>query len=268
MKTGIKKSVFIVFCLVLLAALFVISRLSVRGKKPVAMTVSAAQSLKDVMAEITELYQKQYPQTQVVVNLGGSGSLQRQIEQGAPVDLFISASLEHMEKLREKGLLQEDAYYRLLQNRLVLVTRKDDLDISGFDDLLSERVETVALGEPGSVPAGKYALEALSYFGMDERIKEKAVFARDVREAEAWVESGNARAGIVYITDALGSKSLRIAAEAPPESHSPIIYPVGVIKNGQVKEAKKMVEFLFSKEAAALFEKYGFITLPGDDYGF
>lgn len=173
-----------------------------------------------------------------------------------------------MENLKDKGLLHEDTYYQLLRNRLVLVTPKDDLDISGFEDLLADKAEVVALGEPGSVPAGKYALEALSYFGMDERIKEKAVFARDVREAEAWVESGNARAGIVYITDALGSKSLRIAAEAPPESHSPIIYPVGVIKNGQVKEAKKMVEFLFSKEAAALFEKYGFITLPGDDYGF
>jgi len=263
-----KKSEFYLFCFLLIVALIVINGLAVPEEKPVTLTLSAAQSLKDVVAEITDLYQKQHPQIRVIVNLGGSGSLQRQIEHGAPVDLFISASLEHMENLKDKGLLHEDTYYQLLRNRLVLVTPKDDLDISGFEDLLADKAEVVALGEPGSVPAGKYALEALSYFGMDERIKEKAVFARDVREAEAWVESGNARAGIVYITDALGSKSLRIAAEAPPESHSPIIYPVGVIKNGQVKEAKKMVEFLFSKEAAALFEKYGFITLPGDDYGF
>lgn len=263
-----KRSGFYPIGLTLLVVLFVVGLLARPGEKPVTLTLSAAQSLKDVMAEITALYQEKHPKIQVVVNLGGSGSLQRQIEQGAPVDLFFSASLEHMEKLKEKGLLHEDTYFRLLRNRLVLITSKDDLAIGGFQDLLSDRAEVVALGEPGSVPAGKYALETLSYFGMAERIKEKAVYAKDVKEVAAWVESGNAQAGMVYATDVLSSKSLRIAAEAPPESHSPIIYPVGVIKGGQVKEAQKMVEFLFSVEAAAIFEKYGFTVLSGEDYDF
>lgn len=264
MRPGMKKSVFIVVCFALLSAFFVINRISAQGEKPVTLTVSAAHSLKDAMEQITELYRKQNPKFQVVVNLGGTGSLQRQIEQGAPVDLFISASLEDMEGLREKGLLHEDACYQILRNRLVLVTPKDDLDINRFEDLLSDRVETVALGEPGSVPAGRYALETLSYFGIDEEIIKKAVYARDVKEVAAWVESGNAQAGMVYATDALSSKGLRVAAEAPPESHSPIIYPLGIIKSGQVKEAQKMVEFLTSEEVAAVFEKYGFTTF-GDD---
>lgn len=261
-----KRSGFLLLCFLLPVVVFVMS-CTAREEKSVTLTLSAAQSLKGVMEEITELYQKHYPQTQVIVNLGGSGSLQRQIEQGAPVDLFISASLEHMEKLREKGLIHEDTYSHLLQNRLVLVTPKDDIDINGFEALLSDRVEAVALGEPGSVPAGKYALETLSYFGMDEKIKVKAVYAKDVKEVAAWVESGNVQAGMVYTTDAFSSKGLRIAYEAPLEGHSPIICPVGVIKSGQVKEAQKMVEFLFSEEAAAIFEKYGFTTLSGEDDG-
>lgn len=262
-----KRSGFLLLCFLLPVVVFVMN-CTTREEKTVTLILSAAQSLKDVMEEIAELYQKQYPQTQVVVNLGGSGSLQRQIEQGAPVDLFISASLEHMEKLREKGILNKDAYYHLLQNRLVLVTPMNELDIGRFEDLLLDRVEAVALGEPGSVPAGQYALETLSYLGVDEKIKVKAVYAKDVKEVAVWVESGNAQAGMVYATDVLSSKGLRIAAEAPLESHSPIIYPVGVIKSGQVKEAQKMVEFLFSEEAAALFEKYGFSTLVGEDDGF
>jgi len=264
MKTGMKKLTFIVFCFVLLAALFIIIRLQTREGKPVTLTISAAQSLKDVMNEVTNLYQKKYQMNQAVVNLGGSGSLQRQIEQGAPVDLFISAAPDNMEQLKAKGLLYEDAFRELLQNRLVLVTTKDSLEIGGFKDILSDRVQTVALGEPNSVPAGKYAMETFSYFGMDEKIKEKAVYAKDVKEVAAWVESGNAQAGMVYATDVLNSRGLRIAVEAPLESHSPIVYPVGIIKNGQVKEAQKMVELLFSEEAAAIFEKYGFTTLSGE----
>ncbi|HOP73119.1 molybdate ABC transporter substrate-binding protein [Thermoclostridium caenicola] len=263
-----KKSGFYLFGFLLLVALFAVSLLMGSGEKPVTLTLSAAQSLKDVLAEITALYQEKYPQTQVVVNLGGSGSLQRQIEQGAPVDLFISAAVDNMEQLKNKGLLHEDTCYNLLQNRLVLVTPKDELNINGFDDLLSDRVKVVALGEPGSVPAGKYALEALSCFGMDESIKQKAVYAKDVKEVAAWVESGNAQAGMVYATDVLSAKGLRIAAEAPPESHSPIVYPAGVIKGGQVKEAQRMLKFLFSEEAAAIFEEYGFTVLSGDAYDF
>ena len=264
MKTRMKKLIFIVFCFILLAVLFIISRLPVRGEKPVTLTISAAQSLKDVMNEVTGLYQRKYPMTRVIVNLGSSGSLQRQIEQGAPVDLFISAALGNMEQLKVKGLLYEDAYREMLQNRLVLVTPKDSLEIDDFEDLLLDHVQAVALGEPNSVPAGKYAMETFSYFGMDGKIRENAVYAKDVKEVAAWVESANVQAGMVYATDALTSRGLRIAMEAPPESHSPIVYPVGIIKDGQVKEAQKMVEFLFSEEAAALFEKYGFTALPGE----
>lgn len=176
----------------------------------------------------------------------------------------VSAALDNMEQLKAKGLLYEDVYRELFQNRMVLVTPMDSMEIGGFEDLLSDHVQTVALGEPNSVPAGKYAMETFSYFGIDEMIKEKAVYAKDVKEVAAWVESGNAQAGMVYATDVLTSRRLRIAVEAPLESHSPIVYPMGIIKGGLVKEAHKMVEFLLSEEAAALFEKYGFTALSGE----
>jgi molybdate transport system substrate-binding protein len=268
MRTGMKKSVLFLFAAMLLLALSVIIGLNANGLKPVTLTISAAQSLKDVMDEVALLYKEKYPDHNVVVNLGGSGSLQRQIEQGAPVDLFISAALDNMAQLKGKGLLYQDAYWNLIENRLVLVTPKDSSEIQGFEDLLLDKVQTVALGEPNSVPAGMYALEALSFLDMDGKVKEKSVYAKDVREVAAWVESGNAQAGFVYMTDALASKGLRVAVEADPKSHTPIVYPVGIIKDGQVKEALELVELLYSKEAAGIFEKYGFIPLAGDGYGF
>lgn len=268
MRTGMKKSVLIVFVAMLLLALFVIIGLNKNEKKSVTLTVSAAQSLKDVMDEVVALYKQKYPDHNVVVNLGGSGSLQRQIEQGAPVDIFISAARDNMEQLKGKGLLYKDSYWNLLENRLVLVTTKDAPELQGFEDLLSDKIQTVALGEPGSVPAGKYAVEVLTYLGMAEEVKAKLVYAKDVREVAAWVESGNAQAGFVYMTDALVSKGLRVAAEADPKSHTPIFYPVGVMKEGQVKAALELVELLYSKEAAGIFEKYGFTPISGDDYGF
>ncbi len=263
-----KKSGFYLFCILLLLALFLISRLMQREEKPVTLTLSVAQSLKDVIDEILVLNKDKHPEFKVVVNLGGSGSLQRQIEQGAPVDLFISASVENMEQLKAKGLLYQDSYWELLKNRLVLVAPKDVTDIMGFEGLLSDHVKAVALGEPQSVPAGKYALEALSYLGIDEDIKEKSVYAKDVREVATWVESGNAEAGLVYLTDALNSEGLRVVEEASQESHTPIVYPVGIMTGGHVKEAQKLVELLFSEEAASLFKKYGFTPISGEAYGF
>ncbi len=268
MRTGMKKSVLFAFIAILILALFVIIGLNKNEKKSVTITVSAAQSLKDVMDEVMALYKQKYPDHNVVVNLGGSGSLQRQIEQGAPVDIFISAALDNMEQLKGKGLLYEDSYWNLLENRLVLVTTKDAPELQGFEDLLSDKIQTVALGEPGSVPAGKYAVEVLTYLGMAEEVKAKLVYAKDVREVAAWVESGNAQAGFVYMTDALVSKGLRVVAEADPKSHTPIVYPVGIIKEGQVKAALELVKLLYSEEAAGIFEKYGFTPISGDDYGF
>lgn len=263
-----KKSAFFLCCFLLLLCLFIFSRLIIREQEPVTITISAAQSLKDVIEEVVALYKEKNSNINVVVNLGGSGSLQRQIEQGAPVDLFISASLDNMDQLKEKGLLYKDSYWNLLKNCLVLVVPKGFLEINSFEDLLLDQVKTIALGEPSSVPAGKYAMEALSSMGLDGIVKEKAVYAKDVKEVATWVESENAQAGMVYMTDALVANGLRVVAEAPLESHSPIVYPVGIIKEGQVKEAERLVKFLYSEEVADLFQKYGFTTISGVSYGF
>jgi molybdate transport system substrate-binding protein len=268
MNTGVRRSGFYLFIFLLLLAMFVITRLTIKGEQPVTLTISAAQSLKDVMDEVAALYKEKHPNHNVVVNLGGSGSLQRQIEQGAPVDLFISASLDNMEPLKDKGLLYEDSYWNLLENRLVLVTPKDSLEIQSFEDLITDKAQTVAMGEPRSVPAGKYALEALAFLDLDDEVTAKTVYAKDVREVAAWVESGNAQAGFAYMTDAIASEGLRVAVEVDPNSHTPIVYPVGIIKEGHVKEALLLVELLYSEEAASLFEKYGFTPISGEHYGF
>lgn len=231
----------------------------------VTLMVSSAQSLHDAVTELVEIYKTIDPSLSVVVNFGGSGSLQRQIEQGAPVDLFISASVENMESLNRQGLLFEDSYKALLVNRMVLVASKDSQGIKGFDSLVTEDVQKVALGDPKSVPAGKYAKEILTFLGLYEKVEDKAVFAKDVKEVVTWVTTQNADAGMVYMTDALSAKELKIVAEAPEGSCTPIVYPVGIIKNSRyLKETRQFQEFLLSEAGMRVFSEYGFMPANGE----
>ena len=232
------------------------------------LTVSAAASLKDVMEKIERIYQQENPETEIIYNFASSGSLQRQIKQGAPVDVFISAATNKMDGLEKQGLLLTETRRNLLKNQMVLVVptsnKKNNLKLDNFDDLTTKEITRIALGEPESVPGGKYAQEVLNYFKIADKVNYKAVYGKDVRQVLNYVATGNVDAGIVYRTDAQISHNVKIVAIAPETSHSPVIYPIAVIKDSDNPEsATELIEFLTTPEAQAVFKEYGFVSVIG-----
>jgi molybdate transport system substrate-binding protein len=232
------------------------------------LIVSAAASLQDVMKAIKPLYQQAYPDREIVYNFASSGSLQRQIEQGAPVDIFISAAVDKMDTLEKKDLILTETRRNLLKNQMVLVTQegnKANLNLTDFNDLTREDVNPIALGEPESVPAGRYAQEVLNSLNLANKVNTKAVYGKDVRQVLHYVATGNVEAGIVYRTDAQVSDNVTIVATAPEDSHSPVIYPVAVIKDSDTPElGKELIEFLTTEKAQSVFENYGFKPVTND----
>lgn len=226
---------------------------------PVTLNISAAASLKGAMEEIKQSFAKKETNISLVYNFGSSGSLQKQIEQGSEVDMFISAAAKQMDELESKDLIIKDTRRNLLENKLVLITSTENSDILDFKDLAWDKVSSIALGELKSVPAGQYAEEVFTNLGILDKVKGKAVYGKDVKAVLAWVESGNADAGIVYKTDVKDSDKVQIIAEAPSGTHKPIVYPAAVVKESKNGEAsKKFLEFLEGDEARVVFDKYGF----------
>ena len=226
--------------------------------KTIELNISAAASLKEAMADLEAAYTSKNPEVSFVIKYGSSGSLQQQIEQGAPCDLFISAGEKQMTALEEEGLLLDGTNKDLVKNSLVLVTSNDS-EISSIDSLNSDAVSKIALGEPSSVPAGKYADETLTSLAIKDSLNNKLVFAKDVKEVLAWTASGNADAGFVYLSDALSSDGVKIVETISEEYHSPITYPVAIIKDSDdIDAAKAFEDFLFTDEAQEIFEKYGY----------
>jgi molybdate transport system substrate-binding protein len=229
--------------------------------KNVTLTISAAASLKDSLNEVKELYKSENPNVTLVINYGSSGMLQQQIEQGADVDIFISAASKQMNALEKKDLIINDTRKDILLNDVVLIVPNTNSTITGFDDLVKDNVKNISLGEPKSVPAGQYAEEVFTKLGILDKIKSKAVYAKDVKQVLASVETESADAGVVYATDAKVSDKVKVAAVAPADSHSPVVYPAAVIKSSKQSDAaKNFMNFLVSDKAKAVFEKYGFKT--------
>ena len=224
------------------------------------LTISAAISMKESLDEVQGDFMAANPSIIVVGNYGASGTLQQQIEQGAPVDIYLSASPKQMDALQKEGLLLPGTRRNLLRNEIVLVVPKRfSSHVSSFQDLARPDVKQIALGEPTTVPAGEYAKEVLTYVGIYGAVKPKAVLAKDVRQVLTYVETGNVDAGIVYSTDAASSSQVKVVATAPEKSHAPAIYPVAVIKNSKEPAAARAFEdFLLGAKARAIFQKYGF----------
>jgi len=232
---------------------------SATSPESVEITVSASASLQDAMKAIAPLYTQEQANVIITYNFGSSGSLQQQIEQGAPVDVFLSAAPKQMNALQEKDLLLTDTRKDLLKNSIVLVTPKDKTDISNFKGLTTDKVSKVAIGDPESVPAGQYGKEVLTSLNLYKPIQDKLVFAKDVRQVLSYVETGNVEAGLVYATDANVSDNVKVVATASETSHAPIIYPVAVLKESKYPDsAKAFVQFLSTEPAKAVFEEYGF----------
>jgi molybdate transport system substrate-binding protein len=221
------------------------------------LNISAAASLKDALDEICELYQEDNPGTDIQCNYASSGKLMTQIEEGAPADIFISASTEQTDELSEQGLILHCE--NLLENTVVLITGKNDSsDITNFKEL--EDVQgLIAVGDPNSVPAGNYAKQIFERLEIADKISTKLCYASDVREVLSWVQTQNADYGIVYKTDAKSTDKVKILAEADDSICSRPVYPAAVLKNSTDKdEAEKFFDFLKSKEATEVFETEGF----------
>ncbi len=233
------------------------------NKEKVKLTISAAASLKDAMDVIKHNYQEEHPEVELKFNFGGSGSLQQQISQGAPVDLFFSAAEDKFDKLVKEGNIAKEDGIDLLGNELVLVIPSEEQsNISNFHNLTKEEVHKISIGIPESVPAGEYAKESLEKMGIWKKVESKVVYAKDVRQVLSYVETGNVSAGIVYQTDALVSDQVNIVETADPETHAPIIYPVGIIKDSKhYEEAKDFYNYIQSEKALKVFKDYGFIII-------
>jgi molybdate transport system substrate-binding protein len=233
----------------------------------VALTVSAAASLQNALTEINALFEQAHPTIEVSLNSGGSGSLQRQIEQGAPVDVFLSAGATQMDELAEQGKLRLDSRQDLLANQLVLIAPLESA-LGGFQDL-SQAAEgdtsagfKLAVGEFKSVPAGQYAEATLTSLKLLPQLQPNLVFFGTVRGALAAVESAQAEAGIVYKTDALLSKTVKVVAIAPDNSHPPIRYAIAILQRSEEPEAAQTyIDFLTGPEATQVFQRLGFIPL-------
>ncbi|MCC3380214.1 molybdate ABC transporter substrate-binding protein [Paenibacillus farraposensis] len=236
---------------------------SSKSAETVELTVSAAASLTDALKEIQNLYETSHKGVKLNFNFGGSGALEKQIEQGAPSDLFLSASKKNMKSLVDKQFIASDQQKTWLTNELVAVIPADGTtNIASVTDLTQKEVKKVAIGIPESVPAGKYAQEALTSTKLWDALQDKLVQAKDVRQALQYVETGNADVGFVYKTDALTSQKTKIAFEVDPKTYSPVEYPIGIVKASKhIQEAEDFYAFLQSQESLNIMAKYGF-TIP------
>jgi molybdate transport system substrate-binding protein len=224
--------------------------------------VSAAASLTDVLKEITNGYQAKSKHT-VKFNFGPSSGLARQIEEGAPADLFFSADLPQMDTLDKNGRLEPGTRKNLLSNQLVIILPADSkIVLSSPKDLLKAEIKRIALAEPSTVPVGVYTSKYLTDEGVWDQLKAKVVPVQDVRATLASVESGNVEAGFVYKTDAAISKKVKIVYEVPIDKGPKITYPAAVVKESKHKDAARdFMNYVQSAAAKEAFKKYGFVVL-------
>jgi molybdate transport system substrate-binding protein len=221
--------------------------------------VFAAASLSDVLKEIARGYE-QASGDKVVFNFGGSNFLARQIEAGAPADIFFSADEAQMNALEKKGLIVRETRRNRLANSLVIVVAKDsDIQIKSAQDLASPKVKRLALADPAGVPAGIYARQYLQKQNLWGPLAAKIVPTENVRAALMAVASGNVEAAIVYKTDAAISKKTAIAFAIPAAETPSIRYPVALLKGSNARASSKFLAHLFSTNATALFRKHGFL---------
>ena len=232
-------------------------------KAPVTLNISAAASLTDALTEIHTLYTKENSNITITPNFASSGTLQKQIEQGAPCDVFISAAASQMDNLEKGSMIVTESRKNLLNNKVVLVIPADStLGLTSFNDLTKDIVKKIAIGDPKSVPAGTYGQQAFDKLGITESIQSKLILGSDVRQVLSYVESGDVDAGIVYSTDAVVSSKVKVVASAPEEINAKIVYPVAVIKASQNTDAAQdYIDFLFTAKAKEIFEKFGFTTI-------
>jgi molybdate transport system substrate-binding protein len=240
----------------LLLALVLFIPISVNASE---IRLSTAVSLKEALTDLSGIFSKDHPDVTFQINSGASGALAKQIENGAPADMFFSANLEWMDYLKNKGLVEEKNIGVLARNQLVFIGRSD-LNITALKDLSS--LEKVAIASPKSAPAGEYAMAALIKAGMDKQLEKKLVMARDVRECVMYVERGEVEGAFAYRTDAQhASAKVKVLFDVPRDLYPGVTYPMGLTASGSGnKEAGAFFKFLQSGAARVVLLKYGFIV--------
>jgi len=230
--------------------------------KEVVLTVSAASSLTDVIEQWKQSFEQQNQGIKIVYSLAGSGTLQRQIEQGAPVDLFISANQNKMDQLDKEGLIIKSSRKNILKNSLVMITNSTQKNITKPEDLLLEQIKYIALGDPKNVPAGNYGQKGLEKLGLWSTIEPKLVFTKDVRQVLTYVESNNADIGIVYSSDIKNSERVKVIYTFDKNEIVPITYPIAIVSDSKhTNEASKFIEFILSYEGQQLLKESGFQSI-------
>lgn len=238
---------------------FVLSFMVMGAANAADLVVSAAASLTNAMNGLKATFEADHPGDRVLCNYGASGSLAKQIEGGAPADLFVSASSGEMNRLQEKNLILPGTRMDLLSNDIALIVpKKSALALKGFSDL--PRATRISIGDPGFVPAGQYASDSLKKLGLWDRLAPKMVYGEDVRQVLEYVARGEVDAGIVFVTDAaILPDKVEIVAKAPKDSHKPIVYPAAILTGGANHDlAGKFIAFISGPEGRRVFGKYGF----------
>jgi len=223
------------------------------------LVVSAAASLTNAFGEVGKQFEAANPEVKVIFNFAASGALLQQIDKGAPVDVFASADQKTMDQAKEKNLILAETRKDFVSNGLVLIAPTDSkLALRGVKDLADPKIVRIALGNPETVPVGRYAQEVLSKAGLWEGLKPKLIYAGNVRQALDYVSRGEVDAGFVFATDAAVAKdNVQVAAVA--EGHQPIRYPVAVIAGTKKKDlSQRFIDFLLGSQGQSILARFGF----------
>lgn len=226
------------------------------------LLVSAAISLKEPLQQIGARFEHDHPDVKVAFNLGASGVLQQQIEQGAPVDVYVSAALKQMDGLEAKGLIVPESRHSLAMNAVVLVipaaSRSHPL---AFKDLTKPEVKLIAIGNPQTVPAGEHARAILTSVGLWDTLQPRLILTANVRQTLAYVVRGEVDAGLVYATDAQSAgEAVRVVAVAPEGSHAPVQYLIAVLKASQQPAlATVFVNLALGEVGQQILKAHGFL---------
>lgn len=223
------------------------------------LIVSAAASLTNALKEAAGQFEKTHPGAKIVCNFAASGSLLQQMAHGAPVDVFASADQKTMNQAQEKGLIIPASRKNFVSNNLVLIVPLDSqLALGGLKDLTKPEVKRVAVGNPATVPAGRYTQEALVKAGLWDKLMPKFILAESVRQVLDYVRRGEVDAGFVYSTDATIARE-KVKVMQTVAAHAPILYPLAVIAATKKKAlAQSFVDFILSPAAQEIFKRYGF----------
>ena len=222
------------------------------------LMVSAASSLKNVFTEIGAGFEKEHSGTKVLFNFAASGQLQAQIEMGAPVDVFASASQKEIKAMVEKKLIDAKNVQNFAQNALVLIkSSSNKIQIKDLSDLKKKEIQKIAISNKTSVPAGKYAYQSLEYYKLAKDLNSKLIICENVRQVLDYVERNEVDAGFVFATDAKVGKNVKAAVFIAEESHEKIIYPISVIKTSPVQKlAQDFTDYVV--KSRAVLQKHGF----------